>query len=1116
MGVTGLWRLVDSTGRAVHLDSLRGRVLAVDISIWLYQMVKGYQDGKGAAVSYSHLLGLFQRLCKLLYYGIRPIFVFDGAFPALKKQTIINRQNKKSQARNDVDKVQRQLMEVITKHIAVKNSLTPNQISSISISPKKKMAVANEEDMFKLPSISAEPSEVASDSSDEEVTDKESISSKYQIDLHSFDVNSDYFKALSAKEKHDLLTELKETRKANSWGRINELPTQSNDFSDYQMKRLLKRRQVQVSLEEAEKEIGGHCLSINELEILLNEEGIDTKIHSIPTRQIASNENSHFLLVKNVKEAMNQAMQKEVAKNAAEKNNEPSTSTSSCQNSEQSDEVFDEDLEAAIKLSLECTNDKIVDLTSQKDNLSSSDEDDFRDESQLSKINATSERDLGIAKAYMKEYSGLSEFEIERILKNEATTSSKTSSKIQQIDKKLPKISDNPKIKDIIIIEEEQTEECIIIDEDTEIPEGINTTDNELTRFIEEEIEPSIEKSDVNIDDDALSSSSSESFEDVPENEQINEETPADDIFADVFIDKSKFHVLDNNILSHLKNKIEAIEKCDKNEKNPVLSNDKLHEMEKPTEKANVCETNSAVETETENAVPNILPSSLRTEPSKITLQDLDDVIIPETSSNKVDKAPNEAVLREMATEIEENLENQQNLLEREQNKLDRMGRNITDEMTKDAQNLLRLFGIPYIVAPTEAEAQCAYLESIKLTDGTITDDSDIWLFGGKNVYRNFFNQQKTVMQYVDTNISQSFKLQREDLILFALLVGSDYTMGVTGVGPVTALEVLAAFPRGKQEAVPPYTSLLQGLQKFRDWSCTKRNFTHSSLRSKLKNVKLGEEFPSAKIIEAYLCPEVEKSSEAFSWGTPDIVALRDYTKEKFGWSREKTDEILNPVLKRLNIKETQRSIKSFFNTEFKLDVAIEKMSKRVKNAVENMHSEPSNSEAIQKEQQIKRKQPNENKRVRKTKEGKGKKMKIDNPENIDLIARDEIEGIVPQIENITKDIAFEYDSQQNIEMVPLKLGVAKPVDLQKKNNLFQNNKSAKSVNVKVLPELQNNKGETIPQRENDRNIILKNKMKAIELFRKSKKGPGFVNKRKAAVRQPKDEAELSESSNSD
>lgn len=61
-----------------------------DISIWLHQMVKGYQDAKGAPLPNAHLMGLFQRLCKLLYFRIKPIFVFDGAFPDLKKETIVS------------------------------------------------------------------------------------------------------------------------------------------------------------------------------------------------------------------------------------------------------------------------------------------------------------------------------------------------------------------------------------------------------------------------------------------------------------------------------------------------------------------------------------------------------------------------------------------------------------------------------------------------------------------------------------------------------------------------------------------------------------------------------------------------------------------------------------------------------------------------------------------------------------------------------------------------------------------------------------------------------------------------------------------------------------------
>lgn len=62
---------------------------------------------------------------------------------------------------------------------------------------------------------------------------------------------------------------------------------------------------------------------------------------------------------------------------------------------------------------------------------------------------------------------------------------------------------------------------------------------------------------------------------------------------------------------------------------------------------------------------------------------------------------------------------------------------------------------MPYVVAPMEAEAQCATLESLGLTNGTITDDSDIWLFGGRIVYKDFFNQKKRVQQFRSEEIEK-------------------------------------------------------------------------------------------------------------------------------------------------------------------------------------------------------------------------------------------------------------------------------------------------------------------------------------------------------------------------
>lgn len=119
---------------------------------------------------------------------------------------------------------------------------------------------------------------------------------------------------------------------------------------------------------------------------------------------------------------------------------------------------------------------------------------------------------------------------------------------------------------------------------------------------------------------------------------------------------------------------------------------------------------------------------------------------------------------------------------------------------------MLRLFGIPYITAPMEAEAQCATLASLGLVDGIITDDSDVFLFGGQRVYKNMFNQSKTVECFLLSDLARGLGLDQGTLIRLAYLLGSDYVEGLPGVGPVMAMELLREFP-GED-----------GLHKFKDW----------------------------------------------------------------------------------------------------------------------------------------------------------------------------------------------------------------------------------------------------------------------------------------------------------
>ena len=119
---------------------------------------------------------------------------------------------------------------------------------------------------------------------------------------------------------------------------------------------------------------------------------------------------------------------------------------------------------------------------------------------------------------------------------------------------------------------------------------------------------------------------------------------------------------------------------------------------------------------------------------------------------------------------------------------------------------MLRFFGIPYITAPMEAEAQCAELLTLGLVDGVITDDSDVFLFGAQRVYKNMFNQSKTVECFLFSDLSRELGLDRDKLIQLAYLLGSDYTEGLPGIGPVVAMELLNEFPGHN------------GLHKFKDW----------------------------------------------------------------------------------------------------------------------------------------------------------------------------------------------------------------------------------------------------------------------------------------------------------
>ncbi|KAH3913214.1 hypothetical protein HBH56_113250 [Parastagonospora nodorum] len=123
-------------------------------------------------------------------------------------------------------------------------------------------------------------------------------------------------------------------------------------------------------------------------------------------------------------------------------------------------------------------------------------------------------------------------------------------------------------------------------------------------------------------------------------------------------------------------------------------------------------------------------------------------------------------------------------------------------------KEVLRCFGIAFHEAPGEAEAECARLQILGLVDAVWSQDSDSIMFGCTLWIRddrvvkekgttdrskeNTQKSKKTARVVRAENLKARLHLDREALVLFAMLVGGDYDrQGLPGCGPSIAKQVI-------------------------------------------------------------------------------------------------------------------------------------------------------------------------------------------------------------------------------------------------------------------------------------------------------------------------------------
>lgn len=1052
MGVHKLWSLLEPSSKPVKLDSLNDQVLAVDASIWLYQFITAlkHQKSKNNSGEFSleennvfinaHLIGFFRRICKLLHYGIKPIFIFDGEVCELKKNTIMERKKKKEGNRESSKDVARRILaiQLLNKNLKKKNTPVSNTDEEEANEIKKHMTQRNSEwdlpEQDKMPTQYDDGRLAAMD--EYEATVNQMEDELQGIDLESINPASQEFNNLPKSTQYMILYALRSKSRLRMGYSIEQLKAMFPDpveFSKFQIEMVKRRNFFSQKLLDSTGKHGNSMVSTGKVS------GTKKMYMLIKTNNgwamsLDNNDGSS-------KEAAIDITNDEIEKLAFDK-------TPAVKNDSDSEDWEDVDLDAekkqeemvedySIKALVDATKNRLREKTPKKeadDVDQSTFEVPYFNSAKLANYRDVGEYNVHIVpeedenkdhalndspEKYEEDDEKADVEEYKPIKKRQKTMTfslfdnnddGKPKSFINLTDEQVNNV-ESP----VIDLTDEKVENAVV----EELPEHeISELPNNTEDIEKEELVAAIDNTsdgftnDVEIVNEPIPETKSDSLPEIHVSQSsvknVLHESEASDI-SDPFID-----VIDNlgekkeaRAEEHVPT-VEATSLANEVSVPKILTPQQTDDHEKRYENDNPIhvETSAANKNdahihfaEEDSSIPEDQPNISK----KVGLFDMEedddepqpikpaeDAISLEAFENSDDDffgeaeseshAPVEKKFNqyEFFEDDEEDLVQQMDKEERDYKelvnskdetalnkvfvddgntavtedtphndilgytqlisrykKLQRDAEEVTPQMVEEVQELLQHFGIPYLTAPMEAEAQCAELMKLKLVDGIITDDSDVFLFGGSKIYRKMFQEKQFVEFYDLSAILGTLGLSRDQLIELAFLLGSDYTLGIKGIGPVAAVEILANFG---------------SLTNFKNWfnegmhdseKIAKEKGFEKSLRKKLisNNIILPDSWPYADVTKEYNSPTVDKDDTPFKWGKPDLDKLRTLMRNYLSWTDDKTDQVLIPLIKEMNIKAKQakqRKVTDFFPVDYSVH-SFENLSSRLKKAIDKL-----------------------------------------------------------------------------------------------------------------------------------------------------------------------------------
>ena len=195
----------------------------------------------------------------------------------------------------------------------------------------------------------------------------------------------------------------------------------------------------------------------------------------------------------------------------------------------------------------------------------------------------------------------------------------------------------------------------------------------------------------------------------------------------------------------------------------------------------------------------------------------------------------------------------------------------LTREMVDEARELLRLMGVPTVQAPSEGEAQAAYMAATSPgVWAAASKDYDSLLFGAPRLVRflsisgkEFLPSQGAFRPIVPETIELArllagWQISREQLVDLALLVGTDFNQGIKGIGPKKALKLVQQ--HGRIEEMP------EGIREALDDVETIEDVRRIFLRPEVADVvAVRQAEPDPDGIVRFLCEEREFTRQRVS-----------------------------------------------------------------------------------------------------------------------------------------------------------------------------------------------------------------------------------------------------------